>query len=51
MTRQRRLEALYVAQRAAEVNRQLKQYIAERDRISPNRNDSYAAKSLVTDAG
>jgi hypothetical protein len=30
MTRQRRLEALYRAQRAAEVNRQLKQYITER---------------------
>jgi hypothetical protein len=29
MTRQRRLEALYRAQRAAEVHRQLKQYISE----------------------
>lgn len=32
MTRQRRLEALYTAQRAAEVSRQLKQYVAERER-------------------
>jgi hypothetical protein len=30
MTRQRRFEALYTAQRAAEVNRQLKQYMDER---------------------
>ena len=34
MTRQRRLEALYRAQRAAEVNRQLKQYINECRRTS-----------------
>ena len=33
MTRQRRLAALHTALRAAEVNRQLKQYIAERERI------------------
>jgi hypothetical protein len=32
MTRQRRLEALYTAQRAAEVTRQLKQYINECER-------------------
>jgi hypothetical protein len=32
MTRQRRFEALYRAQRAAEVNRQLKQYINESQR-------------------
>ena len=34
MTRQRRYEALYSAQRAAEVNRQLKEYISERERTS-----------------
>lgn len=34
MTRQRRAEANYRAQRAAEVHRQLQQYIDERERIS-----------------
>jgi hypothetical protein len=34
MTRQRRFEALYSAQRAAEVNRQLKEYIRERERTN-----------------
>ena len=33
MTRQRRLEAFYSAQRAAEVNWQLKQYLDERQRM------------------
>jgi hypothetical protein len=45
MTRQRRFEALYTAQRAAEVNRQLKQYIDERR--GPN---STAARSLIPSA-
>jgi hypothetical protein len=37
MTRQRRAEAIYRAQRAAEVDRQLQQYISERDHMSIGR--------------